>query len=119
MRWKTRSKGRATVRVREAVETPRRFASSSACFPTGLAGNCRETWTAFLACVMCVFSLSLKRGRLIICQGTANGKRPEDMSPQELHAVLWKVLSFRDAVAKKISKTIGTSQIMPFNLLQR
>ncbi|KAL1759591.1 heterokaryon incompatibility protein Het-C-domain-containing protein [Schizophyllum commune] len=38
--------------------------------------------------------------------GTANGKRPEDMSPQELHAVLWKVLSFRDAVAKKISKTI-------------
>ncbi|KAL1744889.1 heterokaryon incompatibility protein Het-C-domain-containing protein [Schizophyllum fasciatum] len=38
--------------------------------------------------------------------GTANGKRPEDMSPQELHAVLWRVLSFRDAVAKKISKTI-------------
>lgn len=23
-------------------------------------------------------------------------KRPEDMSPQELHAVLWRVLSFRD-----------------------
>ncbi|KAJ7033651.1 heterokaryon incompatibility protein Het-C-domain-containing protein [Mycena alexandri] len=34
------------------------------------------------------------------------GKRPEDMSPQELHAVLWQVLSFRDSVMKKISKTI-------------
>ncbi|KAJ7064976.1 heterokaryon incompatibility protein Het-C-domain-containing protein [Mycena amicta] len=34
------------------------------------------------------------------------GKRPEDMSPQELHAVLWQVLSFRDSVVKKISNTI-------------
>lgn len=25
------------------------------------------------------------------------GKRPEDMSPQEMHAVLWQVLSFRDS----------------------
>ena len=25
------------------------------------------------------------------------GKRPEDMSPQELHSVLWQVLSFRDS----------------------
>ncbi|KDR80036.1 hypothetical protein GALMADRAFT_242249 [Galerina marginata CBS 339.88] len=36
----------------------------------------------------------------------AGGKRPEDMSPQELHAVLWQVLTFRDSVVKKISKTI-------------
>jgi hypothetical protein len=34
------------------------------------------------------------------------GKRPEDMSPQELHAVLWQVLSFRDSIVKKISNTI-------------
>ncbi|EIW78541.1 Het-C-domain-containing protein [Coniophora puteana RWD-64-598 SS2] len=34
------------------------------------------------------------------------GKRPEDMSPQELHAVLWQVLNFRDSVMKKIEKTI-------------
>ena len=27
----------------------------------------------------------------------AGGKRPEDMSPQELHAVLWRVLTFRDS----------------------
>lgn len=27
----------------------------------------------------------------------AGGKRPEDMSPQELHAVLWQVLTFRDS----------------------
>ncbi|EMD35500.1 hypothetical protein CERSUDRAFT_116237 [Gelatoporia subvermispora B] len=33
-------------------------------------------------------------------------KRPEDMSPQELHAVLWQVLTFRDSVVKKIEKTI-------------
>ena len=26
----------------------------------------------------------------------AAGKKPEEMSPQELHAVLWRVLTFRD-----------------------
>ncbi|EJC98232.1 Het-C-domain-containing protein [Fomitiporia mediterranea MF3/22] len=36
----------------------------------------------------------------------AGGKRPEDMSPQELHAVLWRVLTFRDSIVKKIEKTI-------------
>ncbi|KAF4618696.1 hypothetical protein D9613_010141 [Agrocybe pediades] len=36
----------------------------------------------------------------------AGGKDPEQMSPQELHAVLWQVLTFRDSVVKKISKTI-------------
>ncbi|KAF9239812.1 Het-C-domain-containing protein [Melanogaster broomeanus] len=35
-----------------------------------------------------------------------NGKRPEDMSPQEVHAVLWQVLSFKDSVSKKMSATI-------------
>ncbi|KAH9006387.1 heterokaryon incompatibility protein HET-C [Lactarius hatsudake] len=34
------------------------------------------------------------------------GKPPDQMSPQELHAVLWQVLSFRDSVAKKIEMTI-------------
>ncbi|KAI0300153.1 heterokaryon incompatibility protein Het-C-domain-containing protein [Multifurca ochricompacta] len=34
------------------------------------------------------------------------GKPPEQMSPQELHAVLWQVLSFRDSVVKKIETTI-------------
>jgi hypothetical protein len=28
---------------------------------------------------------------------THGGKPPEQMSPQELHAVLWQVLSFRDS----------------------
>ncbi|THG96509.1 hypothetical protein EW145_g7769 [Phellinidium pouzarii] len=37
---------------------------------------------------------------------TSGGKRPEDMSPQELHAVLWQVLTFRDSIVKKIEKTI-------------
>lgn len=27
----------------------------------------------------------------------AGGKNPDDMSPQELHSVLWQVLSFRDS----------------------
>lgn len=36
----------------------------------------------------------------------AGGKRPEDMSPQELHATLWQILSFRDSVVKKIEKVI-------------
>ena len=30
-------------------------------------------------------------------QGGQGGKRPEDLSPQELHSVLWQVLSFRDS----------------------
>ena len=28
---------------------------------------------------------------------TSGGKNPEEMSPQELHAVLWQVLTFRDS----------------------
>lgn len=55
------------------------------------------------------------------------GKPPGEMSPQELHSVLWQVLSFRDSgaiafchwvrfltavqVAKKIEKTIGKSKV--------
>ncbi|KAF8527105.1 heterokaryon incompatibility protein Het-C-domain-containing protein [Gautieria morchelliformis] len=37
---------------------------------------------------------------------SGGGKRPEEMSPQEMHAVLWQVLSFRDSVVKKIEMTI-------------
>lgn len=40
------------------------------------------------------------------------GLNPETMSPQELHAVLWQVLSFRDSVVKKIEKTIGRHLIV-------
>ena len=36
---------------------------------------------------------SVERIRAGPAQG---GKKPEEMSPQELHAVLWQVLSFRD-----------------------
>ncbi|KDQ09037.1 hypothetical protein BOTBODRAFT_537784 [Botryobasidium botryosum FD-172 SS1] len=34
------------------------------------------------------------------------GKRPEDMSPQELHATLWQILKFRDGVMMKIETII-------------
>ncbi|KAI6129492.1 heterokaryon incompatibility protein Het-C-domain-containing protein [Pisolithus croceorrhizus] len=34
------------------------------------------------------------------------GKRPEEMSPQEIHSTLWQVLSFKDSVMKKISTII-------------
>jgi hypothetical protein len=34
------------------------------------------------------------------------GKPPDQMSPQELHSVLWQVLSFKDSVSKKIERTI-------------
>lgn len=37
---------------------------------------------------------SIERIRAEPAQG---GKRPEDMNPQELHAVLWQVLTFRDS----------------------
>ena len=37
----------------------------------------------------------------------AGGKHPDQMSPQELHGVLWQVLTWRDSVVKSISKTIG------------
>jgi hypothetical protein len=36
----------------------------------------------------------IERMRAGIGQG---GKQPQDMSPQEMHAVLWQVLSFRDS----------------------
>ncbi|OAX41617.1 Het-C-domain-containing protein [Rhizopogon vinicolor AM-OR11-026] len=45
----------------------------------------------------------IERMRAGIGQG---GKQPQDMSPQEMHAVLWQVLSFRDSVMKSISGTI-------------
>ncbi|PFH49561.1 hypothetical protein AMATHDRAFT_62868 [Amanita thiersii Skay4041] len=39
--------------------------------------------------------------------GPAQGsKRPEEMTPREIHDALWDVLIFRDSVVKKISKTI-------------
>jgi len=34
------------------------------------------------------------------------GKDPQQMSAKELHATLWQILTFRDSVVKKISKTI-------------
>ncbi|KAF8800551.1 Het-C-domain-containing protein [Phlegmacium glaucopus] len=37
---------------------------------------------------------------------SGGGKRPEDMTPQELHSALWQILTFRDSVAKKIAITI-------------
>jgi hypothetical protein len=37
----------------------------------------------------------------------AGGKAPDQMSPQEVHSVLWQVLSFRDSVMKTIEMTIG------------
>ncbi|GJE94562.1 Het-C domain-containing protein [Phanerochaete sordida] len=46
---------------------------------------------------------SIERIRAGTQQGSVN---PENMSPQELHAVLWQVLTFRDSVVKKIEKTI-------------
>ncbi|KAF7351244.1 hypothetical protein MSAN_01555900 [Mycena sanguinolenta] len=46
---------------------------------------------------------SIERIRAGPSQG---GKRPEEMTPQELHGVLWQVLSFRDRVMKKISHWI-------------
>jgi hypothetical protein len=38
--------------------------------------------------------------------GGGGGKRPEDMSPQELHATLWQILKLRDDIMKKIENTI-------------
>ncbi|RSH91209.1 hypothetical protein EHS25_009508 [Saitozyma podzolica] len=38
--------------------------------------------------------------------GQPGGVDPSTMSPQELHAVLWKILSFRDSVMKTIENTI-------------
>lgn len=39
---------------------------------------------------------SVERIRASAAPG-AGGKNPDDMSPQELHAVLWQVLTFRDS----------------------
>jgi hypothetical protein len=34
--------------------------------------------------------------------GQPGGLDPSQMSPQELHATIWKILAFRDSVMKKI-----------------
>ncbi|KAF8627351.1 hypothetical protein AX15_004421 [Amanita polypyramis BW_CC] len=46
---------------------------------------------------------NIERIRAGAAQG---GKRPEDMTPQELQSTLWQVLVFRDSVMKRISQTI-------------
>lgn len=33
----------------------------------------------------------------IRAEPSQGGKRPEDMSPQEMHAALWQILKFRDS----------------------
>ncbi|WRT66987.1 uncharacterized protein IL334_003953 [Kwoniella shivajii] len=38
--------------------------------------------------------------------GQPGGLDPSNMSPQELHDTLWKILSFRDSVMKRIENTI-------------
>lgn len=38
--------------------------------------------------------------------GAGAGKNPMDMSPEELHANIWKILKFRDNVMKRIETTI-------------
>ena len=45
------------------------------------------------------------------------GKRPEQMSPQELHAVLWQVLSFRDSGVFVVS--VSRCNIQPIFQCQR
>lgn len=45
------------------------------------------------------FSRDLDNMERIRAGPAAGGKNPEDMSPQELHAVLWQVLTFRDSGA--------------------
>lgn len=39
---------------------------------------------------------------------TGQGKRPEDMTPEELHAVLWQILTFRDNVMRVIETTVSS-----------
>ena len=39
------------------------------------------------------------------------GKKPEEMSPQELHGALWQILKFRDSIAKVIEQTV--SRLIP------
>ncbi|EJU02156.1 Het-C-domain-containing protein [Dacryopinax primogenitus] len=39
-------------------------------------------------------------------EGGVGGKKPEQMSPQELHAALWQVLKFRDGVMMYIEETL-------------
>lgn len=36
------------------------------------------------------------------------GKRPEDMTPEELHAVLWQILTFRDNIMRVIETTVSS-----------
>ena len=39
-------------------------------------------------------------------QPGGGGKRPEDMTPEELHSSLWQILTFRDSIMKRIETTV-------------
>lgn len=41
--------------------------------------------------------------------GQPGGVDPSQMTPQELHRVLWQILTFRDSVMKNISVSFGSS----------
>ena len=45
--------------------------------------------------------------RIRAAPGQPGAKRPEDMSPQEMHAVLWQVLTFRDSGKKASPSKTG------------
>ena len=49
---------------------------------------------------------SLSRDMDNVSNIRASTQDPMNMSPQELHAVLWQVLKFRDDVSKAIERTI-------------
>ncbi|KAF8889646.1 heterokaryon incompatibility protein Het-C-domain-containing protein [Infundibulicybe gibba] len=74
--------------------------------PNGPAELLREMFFAIPGGEGSEMSRELDSVQQIRAGAAQGGKRPEDMSPQELHAVLWQVLTFRDSVVKKISKTI-------------
>lgn len=50
-------------------------------------------------------------------QPGSGGKRPEDMSPEELHDALWQILVFRDNVMRTIETTVrgclSITQVLP------
>lgn len=63
----------------------------------GTAGALRQLFSALPGSMGNTMSRDMENVERIRAGPAQGGKRPEDMSPQELHSVLWQVLAFRDS----------------------
>ncbi len=66
----------------------------------GTAGALRQLFSALPGGMGSTMSRDMENIDRLRAGPAQGGKRPEDMSPQELHSALWRILVFRDSGAR-------------------